>query len=44
MLLDILGFCFDMLIEIAFDYGIDCVYRAGSREMSAKKGTHALPA
>jgi hypothetical protein len=44
MLLNLLGFCFDMLIEIAYDYGISCMYQAGTRQTSRKKGTYALPA
>jgi hypothetical protein len=44
MLLEILGFCFDLLIEIAFDLGISWAYGLDSRQTSRKKGTYALPA
>jgi hypothetical protein len=44
MLLNILGFCLDMPIEIAYKYGTSCLYRAGACQTSRKKGTYALPA
>jgi hypothetical protein len=44
MLLNILGFCSDMLIEIAYEYGISRLYRACARQTSRKKGIYALSA
>jgi hypothetical protein len=44
MVLNVLGFCFDLLIEIAYEYGIFCLYRVGNRQNSRKKGAYALPA